>query len=484
MAEGDTAYGNLTDEYSLPDKDVYSLGTLSTGYYVVDVDAETWDYSDTGFGGISKFEILNATGMVVASSISQYTDVAFQALAPNDYYLRITGSYAGHQQYSATYLKTGELNSTPEIISSPVLIVEEDSPHTYTVAVIDVDGDDIFFDASNSILPDWLQLSGNTLQGTPAQADVGRNFVAIAVVDEFGASDIQTFEILVRNTNDAPEGDLLITGLPTLREVLKANTGSITDADGVTAGDIGFQWFRDGKKIPGATDKFYTVAGQDVDARLSVSASYTDNFGTTESIKSAQTEKVAGELVLKGTKKADVLIGARYDDLIFGKGGADELTGAGGSDEILSGAGRDTAKGGAGKDILYGNGGSDALFGQAASDKLLGGGGNDKLVGGSGSDVLMGQKGSDALSGGKGRDVLNGRSGSDVFVFGRADGRDTISDFKAAREVILIESGARRYRDLDIEQVGRDVEISFSKTTIVVEAASASDFTKGVFDFT
>ena len=33
LANGETAYGNLTDAYTTADQDVYSLGILSTGYY-------------------------------------------------------------------------------------------------------------------------------------------------------------------------------------------------------------------------------------------------------------------------------------------------------------------------------------------------------------------------------------------------------------------------------------------------------------------
>ena len=43
IAEGLIGYGNLTNRYITADKDVYSLGSLTTGRYVLDVDQYIWD---------------------------------------------------------------------------------------------------------------------------------------------------------------------------------------------------------------------------------------------------------------------------------------------------------------------------------------------------------------------------------------------------------------------------------------------------------
>ncbi|MDM0104082.1 peroxidase family protein [Variovorax sp. J22R24] len=69
--------------------------------------------------------------------------------------------------------------------------------------------------------------------------------------------------------------------------------------------------------------------------------------------------------------------------------------------------------------IVTGTNGNDTLTGSAGNDLLLGLGGNDVLNGLAGDDVLVG---------GAGNDTLNGGLGNDTYVFGLADGNDTINE--------------------------------------------------------
>jgi len=97
--------------------------------------------------------------------------------------------------------------------------------------------------------------------------------------------------------------------------------------------------------------------------------------------------------VIKGTARADRLIGSARNQKIIGKSGNDFINGKGGSDFLIGNKGRDTLLGGAGNDRLYG--GHD-------SDRLSGGDGNDQLMG-----TSNGQKAEkDVLTGGKGRDTF------------------------------------------------------------------------------
>jgi CSLREA domain-containing protein len=79
----------------------------------------------------------------------------------------------------------------------------------------------------------------------------------------------------------------------------------------------------------------------------------------------------AGKNRLKGTKKADGILGL---------GGNDRLIGLGGNDGLCGGTGKDTLRGG---------GGRDRLAGQAGRDRLLGGPGLDRCSGGPGRDVQL-----------------------------------------------------------------------------------------------
>ncbi len=145
-----------------------------------------------------------------------------------------------------------------------------------------------------------------------------------------------------------------------------------------------------------------------------------------------------------------------------------------------------------GDDVFRGSQYNDVLVGYAGDDKLSGRSGMDELRGLTGADYLDGGRDNDRLSGGGGRDLLRGNQGDDklwggadrdVFVFDRSDGDDQIADFVDGQDKIEIESGASRYRDLDIEQVGRHVEIAFDHTAILVRNADADDFTSRDFLF-
>ncbi len=79
----------------------------------------------------------------------------------------------------------------------------------------------------------------------------------------------------------------------------------------------------------------------------------------------------AGKNKLKGTNKADGLLGLGGNDLLLGRGGNDALCG---------GSGRDRLKGGGGKDKLLGGPGRDRLIGGPGRDQLKGGPGKDKQI--------------------------------------------------------------------------------------------------------
>jgi hypothetical protein len=73
---------------------------------------------------------------------------------------------------------------------------------------------------------------------------------------------------------------------------------------------------------------------------------------------------------IKGTKKADG---------ILGYGGNDKISGKKGNDRICGGPGKDKLKGGPGNDVLKGNDGNDVLIGGPGQDKCVGGRGKERL---------------------------------------------------------------------------------------------------------
>lgn len=128
-----------------------------------------------------------------------------------------------------------------------------------------------------------------------------------------------------------------------------------------------------------------------------------------------------------------------------------------------------------------GDGGADTLKGTNLKDKLWGEGGNDKLLGLKGADLLDGGKGNDTLSGGDDSD-------KDTFVFGKASGKDVITDFDVKKDVIEIAKGLNGIKTVkDVlkhaDQKGKDVVIDLGGgNKITLKDVKLSDLKKNPGD--
>lgn len=153
--------------------------------------------------------------------------------------------------------------------------------------------------------------------------------------------------------------------------------------------------------------------------------------------------KACGHVTHEGTEVDDDITGTGTDDGIFGLGGHDTIDGLGGSD------------------LLDGGSGDDRLYGRGGRDDLRGGSGNDKLFGGSGNDTLKGGLGDDVMTGGKGRDT---------FVVNPDDGKEMITDFEDAIDVIDLSAFHRHEGVSAVEQAykaGRFVVLTLPNGTEV-----------------
>ena len=121
LAENSTGYGTLVDDYYTiyqnADVDVYSLGSLSPGNYLVDVDDYTWDLVNMDFGSVSNFKVLDSLGYIVDTSYTTFSDIEFTVLSEDTYYVQIDGPSFGEAQYSVKYQKTSELTNNNNTIS-------------------------------------------------------------------------------------------------------------------------------------------------------------------------------------------------------------------------------------------------------------------------------------------------------------------------------------------------------------------------------
>jgi Ca2+-binding RTX toxin-like protein len=147
-----------------------------------------------------------------------------------------------------------------------------------------------------------------------------------------------------------------------------------------------------------------------------------------------------GDDDIAGGKGDDHIDGGTGNDVLKGEQGDDVIAGGVGDDRLVGGDGRDTLTGGVGDDDLQGGDDADLLEGNQGSDRLAGGDGNDTLRGGSGNDSLDGGAGADFIDGGAGSDVLRGGAGPDTYFFASpSDGADTILDFRAGQDHIMLD---------------------------------------------
>ena len=166
---------------------------------------------------------------------------------------------------------------------------------------------------------------------------------------------------------------------------------------------------------------------------------------------------------------------------VDGKAGNDTILGSSGIDFIIGGMGDDSIEGGDGDDRLSGDGdlglggpygsydpllpGHDIVRGGAGNDEIVGGLGNDTLFGGNDNDTLYGDEGNDSMAGDGGNDILTDTSttSNDIYVWGRTQGIDTLSD-SGGTDRLNVLSGVTA-NQLWLRHVGNNLEISVIGTT-------------------
>ena len=99
-----------------------------------------------------------------------------------------------------------------------------------------------------------------------------------------------TTTLMSSSQNNAPTGNILITGVLSEKSILILNASSITDVEGI--GSFSYQWFRDNVEINGATSLEYMLTSADVGTSIYAVVNYTDGAGNLETISSSLTEKI------------------------------------------------------------------------------------------------------------------------------------------------------------------------------------------------
>ncbi len=186
-------------------------------------------------------------------------------------------------------VSTAPVADVNDAVSGSVAITgaaAEDQTLTVSNSLADPDGvGDISYQWQRDGV-DIVGATGDTY--TLDQSDVGTQIAVVASFIDGGdtlESVASAATAPVENVNDAATGTLLSAPSDTGPGTVLTVNNDIFDEDGIS-GTVNFQWMRNGTAIAGATADSYTLSEQDADSVVTVRASYTDDFGTDETLES------------------------------------------------------------------------------------------------------------------------------------------------------------------------------------------------------
>ncbi len=181
---------------------------------------------------------------------------------------------------------------------------------------------------------------------------------------------------------------------------------------------------------------------------------------------------MGGSDTIQGVGGSDLIYGGAGNDSIFGGIDADRLFGDADNDRVSGEAGADLVFGGTGNDSVFGGANFDKVWGALGNDLLFGGAGNDSAIGGSGNDTIFADAGDDRIWAGSGNDRVKGGGGADGFIFARGYDRDTITDFSAADDTLLLSRKLGLATESDAlakaVQIGADVVFDFGGDDVLI----------------
>ena len=214
----------------------------------------------------------------------------------------------------------GTLESIPSAVTALVANVNDPPTGTVTVSGTATQGQTLTvtnsiadIDGLGAISYQWTA-AGSNISGaygsslTLTESQLGKKIAVVAsYTDGQGHPESVSSNntATVKNLNDAPQGEVTISGVLKVGKTLSADN-TLTDADGL--GAISYQWKANGKDIDGATDREYTLTTAEKGQTMSVVASYTDGHGFIESIPSAATTPVT--VVIRGSAHDGYLVNA------------------------------------------------------------------------------------------------------------------------------------------------------------------------------
>ena len=263
-----------------------AVGTFSA----TDEDAGSLVYGLAGTDA-GKFN-LSETGQLSLKAVAN-----FEAQSSYDVVLNVEDA-GGKKSASKFQIDVENVNDAASGSVSITGTAKEGAVLTANISkIIDEDSSDIASIAEYQWLRDGVEISGATSKEfTLSQSDVA-SALSLNVSYKDGSDTTETFSssatAQVENVNDAPSGILKISGTPAQEDILTADTSGLSDTDGL--GAFSYQWMRDETAISGETSTILTLGETDVGKKISVTVTYTDQQGTSETVTSASTNAISNK---------------------------------------------------------------------------------------------------------------------------------------------------------------------------------------------
>lgn len=306
--------------------------TAVTTVTATDADGQTLTYSISGGADAARFTIDSSTGVLTFVVAPDY-EAPNDSGANNVYDVVVSASDGVDADTQAIAVTVTAVNEAPTATITPTSYSATEQVsltlHGTGLSMADVDAGggavQATFTVTSGILTAAAGTTGVTiggsgtntltLSGTLAQINnllagnlsgtltflMNSDAPPASVTLSFTASDLgnsgtggtltanDTATINITAVNDSPTGSVSISGTVAQNQTLTASN-NIADGDGL--GTITYQWLRGGVAT-GTTGTTYALTEADVGAIISVRASYTDAYGTAETVTSSGTAAVA-----------------------------------------------------------------------------------------------------------------------------------------------------------------------------------------------
>jgi hypothetical protein len=244
---------------------------------------------------------LSFDGANTVSGIPQQADVGV-----HDVTVTVTDNIIASPIEQNIQITVENTNDAPTFASTGTTTAAEGSLYSYTMTATDDDGDALVFSAVS--LPNWLNLTGgDTISGTPQQADIGVHDVTLAVTDNIiGTPTEQSFQITV---DELTGGNIDPTAAFTTMTYANSRLADFDAADSNDPGGTiaSYMWdFGDGSSGDGLTTSHTWAAN----GTFTVTLTVTDDQGAIGTTSQAVSVSIttSSPLKLASTVKA---VGAR-----------------------------------------------------------------------------------------------------------------------------------------------------------------------------